>query len=81
MRFRLLPTDDRFFELFNDAAANVAECARRLSANAGTVSRQSPRPIAANYCRSGGSSERFGSIGVTWTLDVSSEKGAREWLR
>ena len=30
MRFRLLPTDDRFFALFNDAAANVAECARRL---------------------------------------------------
>ena len=30
MRFRLVPTDDRFFELFNDSAANVAECARRL---------------------------------------------------
>ena len=30
MRFRLLPTDDRFFDLFNDAAANVADCARRL---------------------------------------------------
>jgi predicted phosphate transport protein (TIGR00153 family) len=30
VRFRLLPTDDRFFALFNDAAANVAECARRL---------------------------------------------------
>ncbi|MBA3289826.1 MAG: DUF47 domain-containing protein [Acidimicrobiia bacterium] len=30
MRFRLLPTDDRFFELFNDAAANVADCAREL---------------------------------------------------
>ena len=30
MRFRLLPTDDRFFELFNDAAANTAECARQL---------------------------------------------------
>lgn len=30
MRFRLLPSDDRFFELFNDAATNVAECARRL---------------------------------------------------
>jgi predicted phosphate transport protein (TIGR00153 family) len=26
----LIPTDDRFFELFDDAAANVAECARRL---------------------------------------------------
>jgi predicted phosphate transport protein (TIGR00153 family) len=26
----LLPTDDRFFELFNEAAANAAECARRL---------------------------------------------------
>lgn len=31
MRFRLLPSDDRFFELFNDAADNVAVCARRLS--------------------------------------------------
>ena len=30
MRFRLLPTDDRFFSLFNDAAANMANCARRL---------------------------------------------------
>jgi hypothetical protein len=30
VRFRLLPTDDRFFLLFNDAAANVADCARRL---------------------------------------------------
>ena len=30
MRFRLVPTDDAFFELFNDSAANVAECAHRL---------------------------------------------------
>jgi predicted phosphate transport protein (TIGR00153 family) len=30
MRFRLVPTDDAFFALFNDSAANVAECARRL---------------------------------------------------
>jgi predicted phosphate transport protein (TIGR00153 family) len=30
VRFRLLPSDDRFFELFNDAATNVAACARRL---------------------------------------------------
>lgn len=30
MRFRLIPTDDHFFELFNDSAANVAECSRRL---------------------------------------------------
>ena len=30
MRFRLLPTDDRFFELFNEAASNSAECARHL---------------------------------------------------
>ena len=30
MRFRLLPTDDRFFELFNEAAANSSECARQL---------------------------------------------------
>lgn len=30
MRFRLLPTDDKFFGLFDQAAANAAECARRL---------------------------------------------------
>ncbi len=30
MRFRLIPTDDAFFGLFDDSAANVAECARRL---------------------------------------------------
>jgi predicted phosphate transport protein (TIGR00153 family) len=30
MRFRLIPTDDKFFELFNQAAANTAECARAL---------------------------------------------------
>jgi predicted phosphate transport protein (TIGR00153 family) len=30
VRLRLLPTDDRFFALFNDAAINMAECARRL---------------------------------------------------
>jgi predicted phosphate transport protein (TIGR00153 family) len=30
-RFRLLPSDDRFFALFNQAAMNTAECARRLS--------------------------------------------------
>ena len=32
MRFRLLPTDDTFFSLFDDAAANVAACARHLRA-------------------------------------------------
>ena len=30
MRFRLLPTDDRFFDLFNSAAVNAAECAKHL---------------------------------------------------
>ena len=30
MRFRLVPTDTAFFALFNDSAANVAACARRL---------------------------------------------------
>jgi uncharacterized protein len=30
MRFRLVPSDDAFFGLFNDSAANVAECSRRL---------------------------------------------------
>ena len=30
MRFRLLPTDDRFFDLFEEASANVVDCSRRL---------------------------------------------------
>jgi predicted phosphate transport protein (TIGR00153 family) len=30
MRFRLVPTDDRFFDLFIDSAKNAEECARRL---------------------------------------------------
>jgi predicted phosphate transport protein (TIGR00153 family) len=30
VRFRLLPTDDKFFTLFDQAAANASECARRL---------------------------------------------------
>jgi uncharacterized protein len=30
MRFRLTPTDDAFFGLFDESAHNVAECARRL---------------------------------------------------
>jgi predicted phosphate transport protein (TIGR00153 family) len=30
VRFRLLPTDDGFFSLFDDAASNAAECARHL---------------------------------------------------
>ncbi len=30
MRFRLLPTDDRFFALFDEAAANAVACARHL---------------------------------------------------
>ena len=30
MRFHLVPTDDAFFWLFNELAANVAECARGL---------------------------------------------------
>lgn len=31
MKFRLLPTDEGFFDLFNDAAANAATCARHLA--------------------------------------------------
>jgi predicted phosphate transport protein (TIGR00153 family) len=31
MRFRLLPTDEGFFGLFDDAAANVAACAEALA--------------------------------------------------
>lgn len=30
MRFRLTPADDAFFSLFDQSAANAAECARRL---------------------------------------------------
>jgi predicted phosphate transport protein (TIGR00153 family) len=30
MRFRLIPSDEGFFPLFNDAAANLATCARDL---------------------------------------------------
>ena len=30
MRFRLVPTDDRFFVLFRDSAKNAARCARTL---------------------------------------------------
>jgi predicted phosphate transport protein (TIGR00153 family) len=30
VRFKLVPTDDRFFDLFSDAAENLAESARRL---------------------------------------------------
>jgi predicted phosphate transport protein (TIGR00153 family) len=30
VRFRLLPTDDGFFDLFDSAAANVLDCGRRL---------------------------------------------------
>ena len=30
MRFKLVPTDDRFFALFIDSAVNAQECARRL---------------------------------------------------
>jgi predicted phosphate transport protein (TIGR00153 family) len=30
MRFRLVPTDDRFFGLFADSARNIDDCARRL---------------------------------------------------
>ena len=30
MRFRLVPTDDRFFDLFNESARNAQDCADRL---------------------------------------------------
>jgi len=30
LRFRLVPTDDRFFDLFEQSAANAVECAQRL---------------------------------------------------
>src|SRR6059036_3628296 len=30
MKLKLVPTDDRFFQLFSDAARNAADCARHL---------------------------------------------------
>ncbi len=32
MRFKLVPTDDRFFDMFSESAANAADCAQRLRA-------------------------------------------------
>jgi predicted phosphate transport protein (TIGR00153 family) len=32
MRFKLVPTDDRFFDLFSESAVNAAEAAKRLQA-------------------------------------------------
>jgi predicted phosphate transport protein (TIGR00153 family) len=32
LRFRLVPTDDKFFELFEQSAVNAVECAQRLRA-------------------------------------------------
>jgi uncharacterized protein len=32
LRFRLVPTDDKFFELFEESAVNAVECAQRLRA-------------------------------------------------
>src|SRR5436190_17331494 len=37
MRFRLIPTDDTFFRLFDESAANVASCARALQALASNL--------------------------------------------
>ena len=37
MRFRLVPVDDTFFQLFSDSAANAAEAARRLQALVGDI--------------------------------------------
>ena len=37
MRFRLVPVDDTFFQLFSDSAANAADAARRLQALVGDI--------------------------------------------
>ena len=37
MRFRLVPVDDLFFQLFSDSAANAADAARRLQALVGDL--------------------------------------------
>jgi len=43
MRFRLVPTDDRFFALFLDAARNLEHAARELEAMLGDLGDSKPR--------------------------------------
>jgi predicted phosphate transport protein (TIGR00153 family) len=45
MRFRLVPTDERFFDMFNESAANAADCARCLRDLVGRL----PETVAAAH--------------------------------
>ncbi len=49
MRFRLVPSDDRFFDLFCESAANAAACARALQ---GLLSRPDDLPRQLEAVRS-----------------------------
>jgi uncharacterized protein len=54
MRFRLIPTDDAFFGLFCDSAANAAECARALQALVGDLERMGEHlEVVMRYERQG----------------------------
>ena len=50
MRFRLVPTDDRFFELFSAAARNAHECSLRLQELVGDLGSVSERHLAVLAC-------------------------------
>ena len=50
MRFKLVPTDDKFFDLFNDAAANAHECAKRLQVLVGDFTGIETKHAAVAEC-------------------------------
>ena len=50
MRFRLVPVDDTFFQLFSDSAANAAEAARRLQALVGDLGNVDDHYSAVTAC-------------------------------
>ena len=50
MRFRLTPNDEGFFPLFNEAAENLAECARRLRDLLVDYSDVDPKIAAVDAC-------------------------------
>ena len=54
MRFRLVPTDEKFFELFCDSASNAARCARALQGLVGDLERMSDHlEVVRGYERQG----------------------------
>jgi predicted phosphate transport protein (TIGR00153 family) len=54
VRFKLVPTDDRFFDLFSDAAANAAECSRRLQVLVGDFTDVKAKHAAVHVCEQRG---------------------------